>query len=82
MSDGMVMIFYSRLTTSRPFFLRHNLSLTIASMSCLSSSIRVGKMKRVHPKTRLAKASSNFASSRTTQVEGLVVTTSIKKAGS
>jgi hypothetical protein len=66
MSDGMVMIFYSRLTTSRPFFLRPNLSLTIASMSSLSSSIRVGKMKRVQPKTRLAKASSNFTSSRTT----------------
>jgi hypothetical protein len=39
-------------------------------------------MKRVQPKTRLAKASLNFASSRTTQVEGLVVATSIKKAGS
>jgi len=82
MSDGMVMIFYSRLTTSRPFFLRPDLSLPIIYMSCLSSSIRVGKMKRVQPKTRLAKTSSNFASSRTTQVEGLVVATSIKKAGS
>ena len=60
MCDGMVRIFSSHLTTLKPFFLKPDLSPSTTFMSCLSSLVKVTKLKGIQSKTRLAKAFSNL----------------------
>jgi len=57
MSEGMVMILSNSLTTLRPVFSRLNLLPTTISMSCLSLSVKVGKLKEAQPKMRSKKVS-------------------------
>ena len=82
MSDRMVRIVFSNLTTSRLASPIHDRVPTTSSISCLSSSIKVGKLKGAWPKVRLIKASSNSVFSRTTRVEGLVTVASTDKVES
>jgi hypothetical protein len=81
MSEGIMRILYSCFTTSRSVSSRHNLPPTITFMSCLSSLVRVGKLKGVQSTTQLTKASSNLYSDslRITQVKDPTTTTSADK---
>jgi hypothetical protein len=79
MLEGMMGILSTCLTTSRSCS-----SSTISNfMTCLSSSIRVGKLKGAQLRTRLEKAYLNLClmSSRTFEVEGPIIVASTAKIG-
>jgi len=82
MSDGMVRILSSSLTTLRLAFLMPDLPPIIAFISCLSFLIKVGKLKGAQLRVRLAKTSLNLVSSGITRVEGLTTVASTSKARS
>lgn len=81
MSEGMVMILSNSLTTLRPVFSRLNLLPTTISMSCLSLSVKVGKLKEAQQKMRSTKVSLKSTSLGMAQVKGPTTTTSTKKVG-
>jgi len=60
MSEGMVRIHSSYLTTSMLVSPRFDLSPTIAFITYLSFSVKIGKLKGARLRTRLAKISSNL----------------------
>jgi hypothetical protein len=82
MPDGMMRILSSSLITLRLAFLMPDLPPIIAFISCLSFSIKVGKLKGAQLRVRLVKTFLNLISLGITRVEGPTTVASISKAGS
>jgi hypothetical protein len=78
--DEMIRILSSTLTTSRPTFLRPNISPIIDSMNCLLSSVVIEILKVIRPKPKSTKTSLN--SLVPTPIEVPVVVSSANKIGS
>jgi hypothetical protein len=78
--DEMIRILSSALTTSRPTFLRPDISTIIDLMNCLLSSVMIEILKGIRPKAKSTKKSLN--SLVHAPIEVLVIVSSPNKTGS